>query len=186
MKRLKALPYKPQSTRCKRKTLSQTKTTQKASVHANTRLNPYKHTHVNTASTQEPRTCSPTHTTMYPTHRRHTNTKTTPPQSSPSQMSTQITPPTHQATTIQSASQTRSQLTKILNQHGYTKSKYTHVTAQATKRNNRTHVGIARREIPPNLQNEYNKDSKTNKHTTKIQNQENRENPKSIVFCPIQ
>jgi hypothetical protein len=100
-------------------------------------------------------------------------------------MSTQGPPPTHQATTIQYASQTLSHLTQILNQHEYTQFKYTHATTQVTKRNNRTHVGIAHREITPNLQKQYNTSTTTKKNTPKIQNQENRENSNPTIFCPI-
>jgi hypothetical protein len=133
----------------------------------------------------DPGPCPPTHTTLYPTHPKHTNTKTTPHQSSPLQMSTQIISPTHSTTYIQFASQTYFTLPKILKQHENTQFKYKHITAQLSKRNDRPHVGIARREISSNLQNEYNIDTKTNKTTPKIQNQENRKNSKTSIFCPI-
>ncbi len=107
---------------------------------------------------------------MYTTHRRHT---------------TQVPPTTHQATTIQSSSQTVSHLTQILNQHQYTQFKYTHATTQITKRNNRTHVNTARREIPPHLQKQYHTSTTIKKNTPKIQNHENRENSKPTIFCPI-
>jgi hypothetical protein len=119
---------------------------------------------------------------MYPTHQKHTKPKTTPPQSYSSQKPTQVPTPPHQARTIQSASQTLFHLTPILNQKQYTQFKYTHANAKVEKRNNRQHVGLARRETPPHLQKQYNTLTTTKRTKTKIQIQENRENPQPTIF----
>jgi hypothetical protein len=127
----------------------------------------YKHTHTNAASTLRSKPVSTN------THHNVSNTpktyKTQDNTNSELFLTKVHTSSTHQARTIQPASQTFSHLTQILNQHKYTQFKYTHENAKVAKRNNRQHVGIARRETTPHLQIQYITSTTIKRTKAKIQ-----------------